>query len=67
MEVGRKIDLTCVAILQRIDALAGASDLSAIEERREILDSLDTLRKLQQSKSQGSAAPNQQVPGIAEE
>lgn len=67
MEVRRKIDLACAAILQRIDALAGARDPNAIEEQREILDSLNTLRKLQRSKSQGSADPNQPTPCSAQE
>ena len=62
MEVGRKIDLACAAILQRIDVLAGARDLSAIEEQREILDSLNKLRQLQRSKFQGSADANQPTP-----
>jgi len=67
VEVGRKIDLACAAILQRIDALAGARDLSAIDEQREILDSLNTLRKLQRSKSQVSADADQQTPCSAQE
>ncbi len=67
MEVRRKIDLACAAIVQRIDALAGARDLSAIEEQREILDSLNKLRQLQRSKSQGSADANQQTPCSAQE
>ena len=38
-EVRRKIDLACTAILQRINALAEARDLWAVEEQREILES----------------------------
>ena len=67
VEVGRKIDLACAAILQRIDALAGPRDLSAVDEQREILDSLNKLRKLQWSKLQGSAEANQQIPYSAQE
>jgi hypothetical protein len=61
-EVRWKIDLACAAILQRIDALTGARDLSAMEEQREILDSLNNLRKLQRPESQGSADANQLTP-----
>jgi hypothetical protein len=67
VQLGRKIDLACAAMLQRIDALAGARDLIAIEEQREILDSLNKLRRLQRSKFQGSTYPSQQTPCIAQE
>jgi hypothetical protein len=67
IEIRRKIDLACAAILQRIDALAGSRDPSAIEENREILDSLNKLRKVQRPECQGSVNANQPTPCSAQE
>jgi hypothetical protein len=65
-EVRRKIDLACTAILQRINALAEARDLWAVEEQREILESLNNLRRIQQPGFQPSEDANQLTPGSAE-
>jgi len=65
-EVRRKIDLACTAILQRINALAGARDLWAVEEQREILESLNNLRRIQQPEFQPSEDANQLTPSSGE-
>ena len=46
-EARKKIDLACLAILQRIDELADARDTGAGEKQLEILDSLHNLLALQ--------------------
>lgn len=65
-EVRRKIDLACTAILQRINALAEARDLWAVEEQREILESLNNLRRIQQTGFQPSEDANQLTPSSGE-